>query len=686
MPETFDKFRNLKPSTDSFGQSIVIVGESSVVFKMHDSATQKEFALKCFLKYQNKRKEYFDTVSDYLEDMDSSYLCNYEYVEDEMSINGSTYPVLLMDWIEGVTMSLYIAKLCRVRDRETLSLLAGKFDTLGLWLINRGLAHCDINPDNILVTPQGDLKLVDYDGMYVPELRGKCSLDLGVEEYRHPKRTNKDFGPQLDDFSILVLSLSLHCLAKDPTLYDSTSNSRALLFEVEDYASLLSCRHLPFFIENQKDEVISSRFGLLLHALSQLIICLKSLPSVLTDTAHQLVLTTTAKSDDGVWFDEFGVKYSEDRRKLIECSRSYDGEYVIREGVVVICDSAFKNCSNLSNIVLPNSLEIIGNHAFSRCKSLSSIVLPKNLKTIESRVFDGCCKLENFITQDGHFRFDNGALYDLVKKEIVILLPSLNKESFVVPSGILSIGYGAFYECKSLSHIVLPDSLINIEGVAFDGCNKLLKLDLPVGITKIEYGTFKDCNSLSSLDIPNGVMSIGESAFEGCSSLTSLVLPDSVRCIDSNAFYECKSLFDIVLPPVVDSLGDCVFECCSNLTHIVLPAGIKEVEYGLFGGCSNLTHLVFQEGLTSFDGLGFCDCSELSHIVFAEGLTTIEEEAFWGFYNLESLSLPMSVTMIGEDAFKECDSLRQVIIPKGAHQLRTLLVENDIDESIIVEE
>lgn len=589
-PETFDKFQHLKPVTDSFGQPIFATGGVAVVFKMYDPSTNKKFALKCFLKHQNNRKEHFDAVGYYLEQIHSPYLCNYEYLEDEICINESTFPVLAMDWIEGEMMSLRVAELCEKGDHEALSLLAGKFDALGLWLMQCDLAHCDITPDNVLITPKGDLKLVDYDGMYVPELKGKRSPELGTAEYRHPKRTPDDFGPQLDDFPILVLSLSLHSLAKDPSLYDSTINGDALMFRSEDYTSLLACRYLSFFIINQSSAVISSRLGLLLYSLHQEFIDLKGLQEVLEKTAYiPTPLTTKVEPEDGEWIDEFGVKYSADRRKLIKCDSSYKGEYIVREGTEVICDYAFSDCDGLASLILPDSISSIGLSAFSYCSSLPRLVLPKGILKISNCTFLGCSGLK----------------------------------SLVLPSGITSIGYSAFACCSGLQSLVLPENVTSLDNYAFFNCHSLLRIILPKGITSLERGTFENCNSLSSVILPAGLLFIGHSAFAGCNGLSKIVLPDGIFYIGDNVFWKCSKLSNLVLPNELTILGVNAFGQCSNLKSIVIPSSVSRLPDRVFYGCSSLTSIKLPSAITDIGDLTFGDCFSLISIIIPMGANTL---------------------------------------------------------------
>ncbi|MGL5957520.1 MAG: leucine-rich repeat domain-containing protein, partial [Phocaeicola sp.] len=248
----------------------------------------------------------------------------------------------------------------------------------------------------------------------------------------------KDFGPHLDDFPILVLSLSLHCLAKSPALYDSGIDGDALLFRRDDYVSLLTCKHIPFFIKQQGDEVINARFGLLQYSLSQTVIELKSLPEVLRSTAYVYKELSTEEEDDGgAWFDKYGVKYSADKRKLLKAPEQLSGKYHILDGAEVVCDGAFSECYSLESISIPDSVTTIGNKAFYNCSGLESITLPDSVTTIGNSAFSGCSGLQ----------------------------------SIMIPDSVTTIGYYAFEDCNSLQSIKIPK-----------GSKKLKELLINIGI------------------------------------------------------------------------------------------------------------------------------------------------------------------------------------------------------------
>ena len=179
--------------------------------------------------------------------------------------------------------------------------------------------------------------------------------------------------------------------------------------------------------------------------------------------------------------------------------------------VTSIGEWAFRNCTKLTSIEIPNSVTSIGYNAFGGCTSLASIN---------------------------------------------------------IPNSVTSIGGSAFQGCTSLASIDIPNSVTSIGNYAFDGCTSLTSVTIPNSVTSIGECVFRSCTSLTSATIPNSVTLIGEGAFGGCTSLASVTIPESVTSIGAYAFRSCTSLTSATIPNSVTSIGECVFSGCTSLTSI----------------------------------------------------------------------------------------------------------------------
>ena len=172
------------------------------------------------------------------------------------------------------------------------------------------------------------------------------------------------------------------------------------------------------------------------------------------------------------------------------------------------------------NVVIPKYVEYygknipvtsIGSEAFRGCSDLTSVTIPNSVTSIGEDTFYGC--------------------YGLT--------------SVTIPNSVTSIEHGAFQSCSGLTSVTIPNGVTSIGSSAFCGCSRLTSVTIPNSVTSIGESTFRGCSGLTSVTIPNSVTSIGESAFYGCRGLTSITIGSGVKNIYKSAFANCPSLKDI---------------------------------------------------------------------------------------------------------------------------------------------
>ena len=233
--DNFDKLSNLRPVLDDTGEPVMSSGNFAVVFKMVDE-NGKYHAVRCFHREQEGRGKSYKQICEELAKVSSPYLLPIQYLEKELYIDSVEYPVLLMDWVEGLTLDKYIRKI--INDKVRLHSLANNFRQMAIWLLNQPFAHGDLKPDNILVKEDGSLVLVDYDGMYVPAMQGQRVRELGSPDFRNPSRTDTDFDKNIDTFPIISILLSLEMLVENKDCLSKYGAEDRLLFSEEDYTNL----------------------------------------------------------------------------------------------------------------------------------------------------------------------------------------------------------------------------------------------------------------------------------------------------------------------------------------------------------------------------------------------------------------------------------------------------------------
>ena len=234
--DSLSELKDLRLVYDDHGHPIMSSGNFAVVFKMQ-APTGEYHALKCFLRDQEERSERYRLIAEELQYVQSTYLVKFRYLESELFVDvpntgGEEYPVLLMDWVDGIPLDQYLKMFSYARYEKDL--LAYRFSLLARWLVTQPFAHGDLKPDNICVCDDGSLVLLDYDGMYVPALSGRKPLEQGSPHYRHPLRSTLPFDEHIDDYSLSLILLSLRAIALDATLYVRYSSSEYLLLSEQD--------------------------------------------------------------------------------------------------------------------------------------------------------------------------------------------------------------------------------------------------------------------------------------------------------------------------------------------------------------------------------------------------------------------------------------------------------------------
>ena len=270
--DNFNELTNLRPVYDEAGEIVMSSGNFAVVFKMKDESSGKLYAVKCFLREQEGRDIAYQQITDELEYVSSNYLCSIKYLQKELFVDSTVssdteFPVLLMDWVEGVTLDKYVHQ--HISDKYALQLITYQFCRMAAWLMSQPFAHGDLKPDNILVTVDGALVLVDYDGMYVPAMQGQKARELGSPDYRHPLRTEDCFNEHIDDFPLALIGMSLKAIALDTSLLQNNAKSDSLLFSESDFQDIGECLMMKSLCALLNDAEFSKLYALFLLAHSQ---------------------------------------------------------------------------------------------------------------------------------------------------------------------------------------------------------------------------------------------------------------------------------------------------------------------------------------------------------------------------------------------------------------------------------
>lgn len=536
--DNFKELTNLYPIPDGQGEPVMTSGNFAVVFMMQDIETGKFYALKCFTKEQERRTESYRLIAEELGKVKSPYIVSLRYLEKELFVDSTQteeteFPVVLMDWVKGITLDKYLREI--IDDKYALEMLAYRFGLLAQWLIPQPFAHGDLKPDNILVRDDGTLVLVDYDGMYVPAMKGQKARELGSPDFRHPLRTENDFDEYIDDFSLISILLSLKAISINPQLLHLYGAADRLILSGRDYSDITESRILKELYPSSDSElnVIIGLFTILLekYGLYHLPSHLHPLSRPMSDEELDALVAWENKMReeiDALPPEDF---YFWDSNEIVktwtyqEFSEMYDD--VDLSNVENVCIFRRNNCEEA---IVYNVSQL----------SLAQIKKYKYYLEIELNSFGDYLLVSNkpikytdlnsevrFYYYDDCWEDEYGVLYRANKKYLLegpvvetlkgthIWKKGILKGSYNIYADTLVVCDKAFFDCRELTSIKCPLTLQVIGEGAFSGCWNLKEVDLNYGLLEIRDKAFKDCKSLHSIYIPKSLTYIAKDAFDG---------------------------------------------------------------------------------------------------------------------------------------------------------------------------
>lgn len=330
--------------------------------------------------------------------------------------------------------------------------------------------------------------------------------------------------------------------------------------------------------------------------------------------------------------------------------------------VETIGDYAFKGCSSLKTIIIPQYVSEMGNYVFKDCTNLESIRISASVSKIGSRMFAGCPNLKSIVVEEGNKKYDSrencNAIVETATNTLVC-----GTENSTIPTTITAIGGGAFAE-TGLKNFVIPEGVTSIQYGAFENCQNLKSVTLPQSLKKLEYRVFAK-SGLTSVVIPEGITRLPDGTFTECQNLETVTLPTTLEAIENNAFSN------------------------SGLTSIFIPKGVTSISSTSFNYCGKLSTISVSDENTTYDSRNNCNAiiqTATNQIVrgtfntiIPNTVTSIGDNAFNDINSLTSIVIPESVTSIGLYAFRFCNSLAEVVCKaKVAPQLKSDAFSNDV--------
>ncbi len=331
---------------------------------------------------------------------------------------------------------------------------------------------------------------------------------------------------------------------------------------------------------------------------------------------------------------------------------------------VRINTASFLNCSKLSVIIISDDASAqgnIGDFAFRNCSNLTCVTIPDSIGNIGEYAFYGCYRLKNISIS-----------YNLTSKEIGAYAFYNCKQltAISISNALETVGTYAFYNCQNLLSVNFPFSLTTIEDYAFANCMKLEGVELKDNVTRLGRFVFDECKNIKYISIGEGLQNIDTSHFHLCTGIESIIVDidnpeyySSNNCLIAKYGGLIKGCNNSMIPDGVTSIAGYAFEGCKNLTNIVIPDSVTMIGSHAFNDCSNLTSIQLSKNLTKIWSYAFANCSGLTELIIPDGVTIIEENAFAGCSGITSIIIPESVTEIQGAIFQGCSKLNKIVLP-----------------------
>ena len=332
----------------------------------------------------------------------------------------------------------------------------------------------------------------------------------------------------------------------------------------------------------------------------------------------------------------------------------------LEKGLTQIAGNLFMRCYGLEDIDIPDTVTTIGENAFKLCTSIRSVTIPDTVTYIGSQCFESDKELVNVKLSSNIKRMESGAFGNCTSLTEITIPKSLEEAGREYGFGMYD--YGPFCGCTNLKTVKLEKGLTQIAGNLFMRCYGLENIDIPDTVTTIGENAFKLCTSLENVKMYNSIDEINGRAFAGCTSLKSVSLPDSITGMGTEIFSGCTSLSSVKLPNKRVNIMSSTFEGCTSLTEITLPDTVTTIQDHAFKNCTALKTINWSKSITDIQSYAFENCDALTKLDIPNTVTNIGTGAFYECGGFTDIAVPNSVKNLGSRAFENCDALAKVSI------------------------
>ena len=692
--DNFDKLSNLRPVLDDNGNPVMSSGNFAVVFKMKDIETDKLYAVKCFIREQEERQERYREIIKVLDEIKSPYFVSTHYYDKELFVDTTQddeteFPVLVMDWVDGISLDDYMKA---IESKQFLrELLANQFQKLVCWLLPKHYAHGDLKPNNILVRDDGSIVLVDYDGMFVPSLRGKDALEMGTPMYRHIGRTLSFYNEYIDDFAAVKILLLLKVNALSAISYNQYAAGNNVEF-MRLFEHLLNHSTIAPLLAAY---IMVSTFG---RIDRQQVSCLLSDNSDFNYNKESS-LQDLAREGDTIAMQELASLYANGIYVPQNTSKAMQWNMLAKllGNVNVTCGIC--KCISDNNDFIINNEAILSQLKknrinFEYCKEGEKLYSDKKYEQAiywwqKAADAGNSAAQKNlafcYLKGDGVEKNVEKAVYWWQKAadagdsdaeymlELCCKMFNIKDSVNINPHEIGNIGecntasysddgkrclrywgtWGDEYKIKDGTEVLCDDCFNDLYSEC-DG-HYLKTLCLPSSLKRIGNNVF--CASISEIicDASNFYTNDGfllssdnETLYRYFGHKKVVYIPKGVKYIKGGAFSE-KDVEKVIIPDTVIHIGDNPFVGCHSIREIISNSNRFQV----------INRTLYDESEKCLIG---CWNYATSYLCIKSGTKKLGKHALFGL-NFQYIEIPESIEFIDEDAFFHCFDLVHIAIP-----------------------
>lgn len=312
---------------------------------------------------------------------------------------------------------------------------------------------------------------------------------------------------------------------------------------------------------------------------------------------------------------------------------------------------------SIKTLILPDGLKSIGQDAFRNCTILTSVTIPGTVQEIALNAFKDCTSLKTVVFSDGAEKIGDTAFVGCTALQ-----------SVTIPASIESVGYRAFYNCTGMTSLTVKAGAKSIGEGAFQNCTKLKTIKIEDGIQHIGKNAFLDTGWWNAQE--NGVVYIDHCLIGRKGTYPkNLVIRNGTKIVADLALLGCYEMQTLSIPNSMEYIGNAAFSGCKALTSLTIPNGVKSIGYEAFNNLINIKSVTIPDSVTTMGYAAFQSCAALETVNLSNGVTRIEERTFKDCAALKAIDFPASVTYIGKDAFKNCTGLKSLTVPDGIKTL-----------------